>query len=384
MRKSSARLINTESQFGRPYPQHMAVRVIELSERKTIPYVVIVSYRQATLLIASILALWLVFFPRQYSAGSTPVVSFSLGGGGDHDVRFIEYVSSAWEQEWKDNVQLYQKNPCGPLLDAQGAAKSDAFLTLVQHFRKQPHHLADAISSNSFDVLSHFVYSVDSRKFQVAIEPLVGYYRHPYAVPACTPVEKETVDVLDLSYILFHGMPLIDFHAIYPGRIYLFDLGINGPNRSIAWFDRYYREYGITFDQIWGWDSKHFEPTEFWRNVPKTMHSKFHLINTKVDHDITSSSHPYQIIKRIYRKGDYIALKLDIDSPGYEQILADQLLHDDALADMVADFFYEKHFGAPHFPHHAIPPDDPVHNMASVMQFFSDLRAKGIRAHYWV
>lgn len=297
--------------------------------------------------------------------------------------RFVEYVSSDWEDEWRHNIVSYQEQPCQPLLDVRGANLSERFLSSVDDLKTDTFWNSSRNSLGEPDeILSHLVYSTDTFKLKVVVEPLIGYFRHPYAI--CAPPKKTTVHVLDASYIIFRGMSQEWFRLMYPGRKFLFDLGINGPNRSLEWFDRYYREYGIVFDQIWGYDSRRFEPTEFWRHVPDSIYSKLHLVNVRVTEDFADRNHPFQIIKRVFQRGDYIALKLDIDRPGYEQKLADQLLKDEELSGKVADFYYEKHFGAPGFPHHSLPPHGSPHDMSSVMNFFSDLRKKGIRAHYWV
>lgn len=306
----------------------------------------------------------------------------SKGKGVPWEAKFLEYIPSAWEVDWKTNIVSYQNDPCIPLLNTTGARLLEDYINVVHSYKVNRAKKSDENSPN--EILSHFVYLLGSRKFQVAIEPLIGYFRHPYAIPDCVPKDQFPVSVLNLSYIVFRGMPLTIFESVYPGRKFLFDLGLNGPNRSLEWLDHEYRQNGIQFDGIWGWDSRPFEPVTFWQNVPKSIYSKLHLINVPVANNFSDMGHPFQIVKRVFRKGDYIALKLDIDAPGYEQTLADELLYDDELSEMIADFFYEKHLGAPHFPYHRLPHDDSVHNLKSVIEFFSSLRERGIRAHYWV
>lgn len=298
-------------------------------------------------------------------------------------VRFVEYVSSAWEEEWRRNMSTYQEAPCKHLVSVKGADFSESLLTFVKRIKEGTNELntSDHSHTQPHEVVSHFVYLLGSTQVKVAIEPLVGYYRHPYAL--CAPAGRSKVSLLDLSYIIFRGMPMELFRIMYPGRKYLFDLGINGPDRSLAWFERSYHASGIDFDEIWAWDLRQFDPTRFWDNVPKSIYSKIHLINVRVGDDITHVGHPFQIIKSIFKKGDYVALKLDIDSPGFEQELADHVLEDEELHDKIADFYYEKHFGAPGFPHHGLPAHGSQ-DMSSVMEFFTALRKRGIRAHYWV
>lgn len=296
------------------------------------------------------------------------------------DVQFLEYVSSAWEEEWRRNILTYQEAPCTHMVSKKGADFSETFLTFVKRIKE--YNTSENSYSQPNKAVSYFVYRMGSTEVKVVIEPLVGFFRHPYAL--CPPAGKAKVSVLDPSYIIFRGMPIELFRSIYPGRKYLLDLGINGPDRSLAWFDRAYHASGIDFDEIWAWDVRQFDPTMFWNNVPESIYSKIHLINVGVGDNVTHVGHPFQIIKSIFQKGDYVALKLDIDSPGFEQVLADHVLQDEELHDKIADFYYEKHFGAPGFPHHGIAAHGSPQDMSSVMEFFTALRKRGIRAHYWV
>lgn len=335
------------------------------------------------LLLLALMGALVLMLKLGWAGGYVPVRGNVLLPSTKHSaVRFVTYLSSGWEEEWRQHIRMFQPDPCRYLLDS--AALSDAFLHSVESTKKDTYRRHETPGSlfRPQEILSHFVYDIGSMKVKVVIEPLIGFFRHPYAL--CVPPGRLKVSVLNVSHIIFRGMPLDLFRIMYPGRIYLFDLGINGPNRSLAWFDRVYRENGIEFDEIWGWDVRQFQPHDFWRHVPETIYSKLHLMNVRVSEDFTHESHPFQIIKRIFQKGDYIALKLDIDSPGYEQLLADEFLADEDLHGKVADFYYEKHFGAPGFPNHRLPPYGSPHNMVSVIEFFYALRIKGIRAHYWV
>lgn len=301
----------------------------------------------------------------------------------ENSARVLRYVPSKWEKDWRENIVLYQSDPCVPMLETKGAQQAASFL---RRLKNQNIFLGDYHDMNDFPdpIFSYFVIQIGKEEIKVAIEPLVGFFRHPYAIVECVPEGESQVDGLDLSYIIFRGMSIDQFNYMYPGRKFLFDLGINGPNRSLEWLYDEYRKFGIELDEIWGWEKRTLEPNEFWTDVPETVYPKLHFMNIPVTENPSDRSHPFQVIKEIYRPGDYIALKLDIDSPGYEQGLADQLLHDEELSHMIADFYYEKHFGAKYFPYHGITQDDPVHNMKSVMDFFTNLREKGIRAHYWV
>ena len=320
----------------------------------------------------------------------TPPSAGSAAGDTVHKakspvVTFVGYMPSLLEQDWKRHIDEYQKDPCTPLIKEYEAGTLSFLLRLVQEIPNRTGE--EMLKNNQHVVLSAFAYSItttpkhDEMLIYSYIEPLFGYFRHPYALPCL----EQNHDVLDPSYLIYRGMPRDVFDIIYPGRKYLFDLGINGPNRSVQWLDDAFTRNGITFDEIWGWDEQIYNPLDFWSHVASpSVYTKLHLINIPVSLNVSDPHHPFHIIKSIYTPGDYIALKMDIDAPTYEQQLAQSFINDDVLSGMIGDFFYEKHMGALHFPHHGIPPDDPVHNMKSVIEFFTSLREKGIRAHYWV
>jgi hypothetical protein len=360
------------------------------------------------LLLFTVIVLLLILVYSQSSssiAGRIVIVSHTSPDGGSYNtvpvVTFLGYTPSLLEQDWAHHIDEYQKDPCKPLLMEYDAGALSLLLRLVEeipHITTRDDMMLMKHNTSQHEVLSAFSYSITvpsssntSKKeeeeeekgaiFYSYIEPLFGYFRHPFALSCLQPHR----DVLDPSYLIYRGISRDVFDIIYPGRKYLFDLGINGPNRSVEWLDEAYAKNGITFDEIWGWDQNLYNPLDFWSHISSpSLYTKLHLINVPVSINVSDPHHPFQIIKSIFRPGDYIALKMDIDAPTYEQHLAESLLEDKVLAAMIGDFFYEKHMGALHFPHHGIPPDDPVHNMKSVMTFFTSLRERGIRAHYWV
>ncbi|KAL4514649.1 hypothetical protein Ndes2437B_g01026 [Nannochloris sp. 'desiccata'] len=295
----------------------------------------------------------------------------------------ISYIPSLWEMDWRMHIKEYQKDPCKKMLQRLDVERSAEFLASLTNWRLSSQPLLSVEDFIPHDIFSYFLVQKNQKLLKIAIEPLVGYFRHPYAISQCTPQGQNTVHVLDLSYLVFRGMSLDAFNALYPGRKYLIDLGINGPNRSLLWFQERYNKMGIEFDEVWGWEKRELDPQSFWRYVPSSIYSKLHFMNVAVDLNF-DERHPLEVIRNLYKDGDYVALKLDIDSPGFEEIIADRILDDPEILKILGDFYYEMHFGAPYFPYHNIPSNDSIYNMENVMAFFVQLRDKGLRAHYWV
>ena len=89
-------------------------------------------------------------------------------------------------------------------------------------------------------------------------------------------------------------------------------------------------------------------------------------------------------------KNDFVAFKLDIDTPRIEIPIALDLLKEDShFAEYIDEFFFELHFrceimtmcgwgrGMPE-SFQGLRLDRP-----SALQFFADLRHRGIRSHFW-
>ena len=136
------------------------------------------------------------------------------------------------------------------------------------------------------------------------------------------------------------------------GRNYLFDIGTGlWSSGSIKWFTTVYGARNIEFDEIlgehsttcscirsriddplafassllhcnvyyWdvvlastnaGWEITKTSPEEYWGAIPVILHSKMHWYNIPAAIDAQSPDNPWNIIKRIFRPGDLVAVKL--------------------------------------------------------------------------
>ena len=285
---------------------------------------------------------------------------------------FVEYRPSTWEAEWFDGIDKWHRHPCKIMLADKHVQRSRAWVAAM----------AARDYSDSL-IFSTYAYDIQGAEVEFAIEPLVGLLRHPFSVAACTPSAIETVDVLNTTHMCFRGSELPTFDKMYPGRKYLFDLGLNGPDRSLAWFQEEFGDMGVNFDEVWGWERRPTNATEFWNGVSAALFSKLHFYNTAVT-TLLNHKHPFEIIKSIYKTGDYIAIKVDIDDPDIERELVDMMLGDNTLMTCISDLFYEMHFGANLWSAHGISPEHPEWHLKSVFDLFGAVRKRGVRLHYWV
>jgi len=95
-----------------------------------------------------------------------------------------------------------------------------------------------------------------------------------------------------------------------------------------------------------------------------------------------------RIIKKIAQPGDFLVLKLDIDTPSVELPILRELLNDPELLELVDEFFFEYHVSfAPMNPSWFGSANPSIHTndtLADSYNVFCTLREKGLRAHSWV
>lgn len=59
-----------------------------------------------------------------------------------------------------------------------------------------------------------------------------------------------------------------------------------------------------------GWEVKQHAAAEYWRQWPVEDRYKMHFYNTPFDIDQESPDFPLNILKRIYRPGDYVVVSV--------------------------------------------------------------------------
>lgn len=98
---------------------------------------------------------------------------------------------------------------------------------------------------------------------------------------------------------------------------------------------------------------------------------------------------PLTIIKQLAEPGDFVSFKLDVDNIETELSIANEILVDDEISALIDEFFVEIHFRCEIMTKcgwkyiHDTASEDIVLDRLPVMQFFRDLRVKGVRSHFW-
>ncbi len=117
--------------------------------------------------------------------------------------------------------------------------------------------------------------------------------------------------------------------------------------------------------------------------LPEEYISSYHWINAGVSKTEGDRLNPlHSIIKKLH-EDDFVVLKLDIDSPSIELPLARELLEDkDGLYSKIVDQFYFEH----HVHLGELAGDwrsSMKGTVSESLELFSNLRKRGIPAHFW-
>ena len=210
------------------------------------------------------------------------------------DLEFVEYTPSDLELKWWEQREAYASDPSRICADLE---MYSAYLS----------SWIDSIGRRDTSqerVFSHLLYRKgDGEEYRRVIEPLVGHFRHPFALEHCKPSSVTAVNVEDRSYIAFGGLDDLD-QAVYPGRKYLFDLGTADFATSLSYLISTYAKINISFDRIWAWEAQ--SRPQYWQSVPSDVQGRLHFYNQGISADVNSSSHPLQILESIYMPGDYV------------------------------------------------------------------------------
>ena len=146
---------------------------------------------------------------------------------------------------------------------------------------------------------------------------------------------------------------------------------------------RLYEKFGFVFDHVYGYELKHHDAGGVYDAIPDDLKASYHWYNVGVESSRDGSyRNPFAMIAETFGPDDFVVVKLDIDSTGIENPLAEQLANDPVLRSIVDVFYYEHHVALKEL---AIPWGEEIAgSMLGSMELFRDLRRHGIAAHYWV
>lgn len=163
--------------------------------------------------------------------------------------------------------------------------------------------------------------------------------------------------------------------------------GLGGPSQS--WFYDSYKRHGLEFDRLLLWEAEPTPASAVFSSLPKELWHKYQYFNWPASSNSSDPSSPLRIIKKIAQPGDFVVLKLDIDTPKVEMAILRELLNDPDLLELVDEFFFEYHvlFGPMNnawFKSENPSPPPTRETLADSYAVFRKMREKGLRAHSWV
>jgi hypothetical protein len=299
------------------------------------------------------------------------------------------YAPSAWEAAWRQQAgRLGTPNAtvCSAMRQAANADKANKW---ISHLTECSRPGADCFSAVNASIFSQFYkscFTAAGHRMQWAepIEPLVGHMRHPRANPECVADGVAHVGIEDRAYLLplAGGGRMSLAEKGYTGRKFLVDAGANMYGTGLAWLVDTYARAGIEFDQVYAWEASPISAPDYWETVPTDVAPRLHFINVPVSAEAGASMNPLTWIRAIYRPGDFIVFKLDIDNDEVEGALLSQIAGSPDLIGMVAEVFYEKHYREPAMAGY-LGFDEHAGAYVDAVELLGDLRAKGLRIHYW-
>jgi hypothetical protein len=256
--------------------------------------------------------------------------------------------------------------------------------------------------------LSHFTTGDNRRE---AIEPIHGFGRHPYANIGCP---GGTVSIFDITHIIIAnrcGSQKAAVAANCKGRNIFFDLGASvgfqgipgglsknansasGGGSSVPLFMAMYLNHCIDFDDIFAWEFKGQNQNAWWGELPPDYRRRVRFYNVGVAEKYDSNGLPVvnpnsflELLKSHVKREDFVAVKVDIDTPNLENPLVNTLANNPEYGQLVDEIFFEHHvymdgmnIWGGETMNRARPP-----NIDHSLALFRKLRKLGIRAHFWI
>ena len=151
----------------------------------------------------------------------------------------------------------------------------------------------------------------------------------------------------------------------------------------MLWLLDLYQKFGFRFDHIYAYEYTQQSPDKVFQAIPRDYEAAYHWINVGVESNEKSRRNPLQLLLENYDEGDLVVVKLDIDTPKIERVLAEQLRTDPRLAKLIDHFYFEHHVSQKEMKGYW--GKEPLEeSIGDSLQLFSELRQRGIPSHFWV
>ena len=126
---------------------------------------------------------------------------------------------------------------------------------------------------------------------------------------------------------------------------------------------------------------KHGMRRQYWPLVPDEYVSRLHFYNVGFDSDTTRAAHPINIIRAIYKPGDVIILKMDVNQSELERSVIKELEDNPVLVRMITEMYLSMKYD--HTDLEEVFGLDNSRTLTDVIASFKTLRRAGLILHYW-
>lgn len=240
--------------------------------------------------------------------------------------------------------------------------------------------LCDSLRLHSDGMLGMFPSKQLSFTSSGYVEPLLPPFRsHKFC--------QHRKHLMSLEYIV-HDFEFMCRKLKPTSRLVLLDIGaaldFHGTNQPIIMLLKQFEKFGFVFDHIYGFEISQKDPKEVYEtSLPEEYISSYHWINVGVSATEGAKLNPLHSVIKKFNEDDFVVVKLDIDTPSVEMPLVHQLLEDsDGIYSKIIDQFYFEH----HIHLGELAPywgQGVNGTVKDSLELFSNLRKKGIPAHYW-
>ena len=357
--------------------------------------------------------------------------------------QFLNYTPSSWENVWYNSIDVFQTNVCERLASSEYLNRTIAVVERVVELQKFGRNKTMGEKQNSDTLLSRMFYreecinphtniAFSSSEVSHLIEPLIGLLRDPFTIcprlnASLVPpsvydgaiLQSKRFNLLSISAPFYRyslqqdskNLNSIQNHIIdnsesvlpwmyqrsmftqlkdnikvkNPNAI-LIDLGSsyfggwNGDTTAAAgfWFYEYYKRFNVKFDRIIAFEHSLLDQKAAWDQLPDDVFSIYTVINTGVTE--SGKLNPWTMLRTIVQPSDHVVVKIDIDTPGLENTLINQILNDPSIHSLIDELFFEHHITVNEMiPYWGRPPGV----LKDSYILFRKLRQLGIRMHSW-
>lgn len=158
----------------------------------------------------------------------------------------------------------------------------------------------------------------------------------------------------------------LDFHETESPAMYIIEL---------------YTKFGFVFDHIYAFEIRKKDPAAVFQKVPAHLMASYHWNNVAVSPEPNNKFNPLDSILSRYSRDDLVVVKLDVDTSSVEVPLADQIVENPALSEIIDQFYFEHHV---HMRESARNWKKSMKGtIEDTLKRFRKLRQLGVAAHFW-